>query len=108
MRPLSSYRIKTGIRSADGRPTSRHTNSSGSSHSQQQNRLGTADSHISDFTNDSSDLTTGPALQGNPLKALMARRKPSEARTSPATPRGASSSSKSSIDDLIKQAHLGN
>ena len=30
---------------------------------------------ISDITNDTSHLTVGPTLQGNPLKALMARRK---------------------------------
>ena len=77
MRPLSSYRIKTAL--SDTRPPSSRLNTSGSS------RLNTGSSTgrisiepISDIVNDSSGLTVGPALQGNPLKALMARRKPNE------------------------------
>ncbi len=69
MRPLSSLRIKTA------RPTSRHTPSP-ATHS---NLIKTPDNNDTAHqqsmpSNDSSELTTGPALQGNPLKALLARK----------------------------------
>lgn len=63
MRPLSSYRIKTASNRA---ALSSSTDFSGQQQHQQQQE---------DISNDSSDLTVGPALQGNPMKALMARKR---------------------------------
>jgi hypothetical protein len=82
MRPLSSYRIKTGL------SDSRSNNRLNSARSDIGSRLNSAVSTssnirpntepIGDVKNDSSNLTVGPALQGNPLKALLARKKPNE------------------------------
>lgn len=78
MRPLSSYRIKTSTQS---RPKSRlmTSNSTGlatpasrqsSSHQLRPN---------SEPVSDASNLTMGPALQGNPLRALLSRKKNNQA-----------------------------
>ena len=75
MRPLSSYTLKTAIKS---RPSSRQTTASsgapGTAASSSSNRA--ASDPVSDITNETSQLTVGPTLQGNPLKALLARKKP--------------------------------
>lgn len=84
MRPLSSYRIKTAL---NPRPNSRQTsNSSGLNTA--ASRLSTANSigrpssdPVGDISNDASHLTVGPALQGNLLRSLLARKK-----TRPSTP----------------------
>lgn len=79
MRPLSSYRIKTALNT---RPNSRMTtsNSSGglntasSRNSTANNNRPSSDS-LFDPSTDASHLTVGPTIQGNPLRALMSRRK---------------------------------
>lgn len=78
MRPLSSYRIKTAFQA---RPKSRLTtsNSTGlaTAASRQSSSYQTRPSTdpVGDISNDASHLTVGPTLQGNPLKALLARKK---------------------------------
>ena len=78
MRPLSSYRIKTPAlqEKSISRMTSELNNSNISSRVNSMERSSSSD-QISDIINDSSSLTVGPTLQGNPLKALMARKKTS-------------------------------
>ena len=68
MRPLSSYRIKTGISSG--------SNSRGNTAESSSTKVQLNSEQIGDIINDSSNLTVGPALQGNPFKALLARKKP--------------------------------
>jgi hypothetical protein len=65
MRPLSSCRPGSAIR----RPAS-----SSNTKAYNKNNPISADTQ-SDIVSGASDLTTGPALQGNPLKGLMARKK---------------------------------
>jgi hypothetical protein len=88
MRPLSSYRIRTALKDRPRSGASRdnlHSSSSatglisvlsGSSHSRPST------DPLGDINNDASYLTVGPALQGNPLKALLARK----SQNRPATP----------------------
>ena len=81
MRPLSSFRLKTAL----NRPNSRLTtsNSSGGLISGASSRLNTTQSSYNrpssdsafDPLNDASHLTMGPSIQGNPLKALLNRKK---------------------------------
>jgi hypothetical protein len=81
MRPLSSFRLKTAL----NRPNSRLTtsNSSGGLMSNGSSRLNTTQSFNNrpssdsafDPMNDASQLTMGPSIQGNPLKALLNRKK---------------------------------
>lgn len=76
MRPLSSYRTKTSA--VQERPSSRLMSSA--SNSNIPSRLSTTEKsssseQISDILIDSSSLTVGPTFQGNPLKALLARKK---------------------------------
>ncbi len=78
MRPLSSFRLKTAL----NRPNSRLTtsNSSGGIMSNGSSRLNTTQNRPSsdstfDPINDASQLTMGPSIQGNPLKALLNRKK---------------------------------
>lgn len=80
MRPLSSYRLRTACR-----PVSHHSlsmnSSSGVSNSPptlSQPPLLPNDPALFDGQHsDASHLTVGPTFQGNPLKALLARKKPS-------------------------------
>ena len=80
MRPLSSFRLKTALNRE--RPNSRLTTSNSSGglmtgssrlNTMQSNRP-SSDSAF-DPTNDASHLTTGPSMQGNPLRALLGRKK---------------------------------
>lgn len=99
MRPLSSYRIKTGISSS--------SNSRGNTA-----EPSTKPQLIGDIINDSSNLTVGPALQGNPFKALLARKKPpanqklldqnESVRGSP-SPTSTKSTYKNAIQSLVEQ-----
>lgn len=79
MRPLSSYRIKTGMQL---RPKSR-MNTSLSAGQKTTSRPSSSFSprpnsdHLTDLSSDASHLTVGPALQGSLLRSLLARKKKS-------------------------------
>jgi hypothetical protein len=85
MRPLSSYRIKTSaIVSQQQQQQTSLTSSNKSSRVNTSERPTSSSSNtnksndnFNDIISDSSNLTVGPTFQGNPLKALMARKKSS-------------------------------
>ncbi|RNA39995.1 leucine-rich repeat-containing 56 isoform X1 [Brachionus plicatilis] len=79
MRPLSSYRIKTAMKS---RPKSRMNTSSSAglktaSRPSSSLSIRPNSDHVTDFSSDASHLTVGPALQGSLLRSLLARKKSS-------------------------------
>lgn len=67
MRPLSSCRPGSALSKRPG------TGSRKSSPAQTTQFL--TDEQLEDLSNDSSKLTMGPVLQGNPFRGLLARRK---------------------------------
>ena len=74
MRPLSSCRPGSALK---GRPNSSSRLASGGGGSNDGNKspMRPATDPTSELSSDASHLTIGPAMQGNPLRGLLARRK---------------------------------
>ena len=89
LRPLSSFRIRTALKD---RPRTSSSRSNSSAQVLTTNTPQSRDSSrpstepIGDVSNDASHLTVGPALQGNSLKALLARKKSQSHNQRPSTP----------------------
>lgn len=90
LRPLSSFKIRTAHMERPKTTRNIQTSNSASGGGASRGGLSSAGSSarpstdpISDITNDASHLTVGPTLQGNPLKALLARKKQPRSHDSP-------------------------
>ena len=110
MRPLSSYRIRTSAVNQE-RPSSRLTSAS-NNNSNKSSRVNTSEKsdspeQISDILIDSSCLTVGPTLQGNPLKALLARKRPNSSNFINETKcEQDKTSTKVNLDEAIKKLEI--
>ncbi len=75
MRPLSSCRPGSAIRRPLSSSNARGANNNNQNFNKNYNTTTNTPDIPIDVGNEASELTTGPALQGNPLKGLLARKR---------------------------------